>query len=114
MTHAGAQRLQMLRRSSFFSTSASNNGLTIHVFIEMQKLQKLNRIASLISVFFFMNYEKDREKKEFLRGAIFSASYFCNICGTTNIPLVIAFIAAEVGAEVISAADADLLQGGLK
>ena len=103
MTHVRAQKmqkLQKLRRSWIFLTSASNNAVITDVFIEMQKLQKLNRIASLIRVFFFMKHEKDSEKKEFFRGVLFSASNFCNICKTINIPFTATYFAADVGAEV--------------
>lgn len=103
MTHIRAQKMQMLqklRRSWFFLTSASKNAVITDVFIEMQKLQKLNRIASLIRVFFFMNHEKNSVKKEFFRGVLFSASNFCNICKTTNILFTTAFYAADVGADV--------------
>ncbi len=78
----------------------------------MQKLQKLKRIVSLIIVFFFFNFEKGREKKRHLKWTNILNFNFCNFCKMTNIPLAIAFYAAEVAAEVEISAEVELLHGG--
>jgi|GEM_PF-3953441 len=107
-----AQKLQMLRRSWFSSTSAFKNVVITGVFIEMQKLQKLKRIVSLIKVFIFINSERGRERKKTFKTDQHFQLQLLQLLQNSKYPFVIAFYAAEVGAEDEIIAEVELLHGG--